>query len=241
MAATLLGGRVVHAQGADGHRTGIEPVLLAASIPAARGARVLEGGCGSGAALLCLAARVGGIGGGGIEQDAALAALAAANVAANGFAALDVLHADLEQVRPEGVFDHAFANPPWHDSAGTPSADRRQEAARRGGRGLLRRWARHLARPLRFRGTLTFVLAAPLLPEGLAALADAGCGSISLLPLWPRAGAAARLLLLRGVKGGRAPCRLLPGLVLHGAGHAYTAETEAILRDAAPLPFAPSG
>jgi tRNA1Val (adenine37-N6)-methyltransferase len=239
MGATLLGGRVAHEQRADGHRTGIEPVLLAASIPAAPGARVLEGGCGSGAGLLCLAARVGAIGGVGIERDPALAALAAANIAANGFTTLAVLNADIEQARPAGLFDHAFANPPWHDPAGTKAADARQEAARRRQEGLLARWAAGLARRLRHRGTLTFALAAPLLPEGLAALAGAGCGSPAVLPLWPRSGVAARLLLLRGVKGGRAPFRLLPGLVLHDTGSRYTAATEAILRDAAPLPFAP--
>lgn len=244
MGATLLGGRVVHAQRADGHRTGIEPVLLAASIPAVPGDRVLEGGCGSGAGLLCLAARVGGIGGVGVERDPALAALAAANIAANGFAMLAVLNAEIEQARPAGAFDHAFANPPWHDPAGTRAPDERQEAARRREAGLLARWAERLARPLRHRGTLTFALAAPLLPEGLAALAGAGCGSAAVLPLWPRAGIAAKLLLLRGVKGGRGPFRLLPGLVLHdraqyGAGSRYTAAAEAILRDAAPLPFAP--
>jgi tRNA1Val (adenine37-N6)-methyltransferase len=239
MGATLLGGRVVHAQRPDGHRTGIEPVLLAASIPAAPGTRVLEGGCGSGAGLLCLAARVGGVSGLGVERDPALAALAAANIAANGFATLAVLCADIERAQPSGLFDHAFANPPWHDPAGTPAPDARQEAARRRQEGLLARWTAGLARPLRHRGTLTFALAAPLLPEGLAALAGAGCGSAAVLPLWPRTGIAARLLLLRGVKGGRAPFRMLPGLVLHDTASRYTAATEAILRDAAPLPFGP--
>ena len=236
--ATLLGGRVHHAQLADGHRTGIEPVLLAASIPATQGARVLEGGTGSGAGLLCLAARVPGVSGTGIERDAALAALARANFAANGFAALEVREADIAATAPAGPFDHAFANPPWHDPAGTRSADARQEAARRGDPGLLALWAARLASPLRPRGTLTFVLPAALLAEALAALAAAGCGSPAVLPLWPREGRAARLLLLRGVKGGRAPCALLPGLVLHGPGTDYSAAATAILRDAAPLLFA---
>lgn len=236
---TLLGGRVRHAQRADGHRTGIEPVLLAASIPAAPGVRVLEGGTGSGAGLLCLAARVPGVVGVGIERDPALADLARANIAANGFPALSVLTADLDAARPQGAFDHAFANPPWHHPAGTPSADPRQEAARRAAPGLLALWVARLAAPLRHRGTLTFALPAAMLPDALAALAAAGCGSPAVLPLWPRAGRPARLLLLRGIKGGRAPCALLPGLALHAPQGGYTAAAEAILRDAAPLPFDP--
>lgn len=237
MAGTLLGGRVRHDQLADGHRTGIEPVLLAASIPAEAGDRVLEGGTGSGAGLLCLAARVGGIGGVGIERDTALAALARANIAANGFAALTVFEADLAEARPDGVFDHAFANPPWHHPSGTRSPDARQDAARRGASGLFALWAARLAAGLRHRGTLTLAIAAGTLPEALAALAACGCGSPVVLPLWPRAGRAARLLLLRGTRGGRGPCVLLPGLVLHRAEGGYTTEAEAILRDAAALPF----
>ncbi|HLB98700.1 MAG TPA: SAM-dependent methyltransferase, partial [Acetobacteraceae bacterium] len=54
----LLGGRVRYAQPREGFRSGIEPVMLAAAVPARTGERVLEAGSGAGAALLCLAARV---------------------------------------------------------------------------------------------------------------------------------------------------------------------------------------
>ena len=55
---TLLGGRVKLRQPLDGYRVAIDPVLLAASVPASAQDRVLDIGCGSGAASLCLAARV---------------------------------------------------------------------------------------------------------------------------------------------------------------------------------------
>jgi tRNA1(Val) A37 N6-methylase TrmN6 len=42
-------------------------------------------------------------------------------------------------------------------------------------------------------------------------------------------------VLLRGVKGGRGGLRVLPGVVLHAAAGGYTAEAEAVLRDAAAL------
>lgn len=231
MSGHLLGGRVRHAQPAAGHRTGIEPVLLAASIPARPGERVLEGGTGSGAGLLCLAARVPGVAGIGIERDPSMAALARANLAANGFSALGILAGDIATLRPEGRFDHAFANPPWH-AAGTPSPDPGKEAAKRVAPDLFALWAARLAAPLRHRGTLTFVVAAGTVPECLAAFAAAGCGSPALLPLWPRAGVGAKLVLLRGVKGGRGPFRLLPGLALHAADGGFTAEAEAVLRHA---------
>ncbi len=235
----LLGGRVRHAQPLVGHRTGLEPVLLAAAVPARPGERVLEGGTGSGAALLCLAARLPGLHGVGIERDPDMAALARANVAANGFGGLAVLEGDLTASRPAefvagGVFDHALANPPWHGS-GTASPERLREAAKRGASGLIAIWARHLAAPLRHRGTLTLVVAAAALPDCLAALSEAGCGSPAILPLWPRADRPARLVLLQGVKGGRGPCRILPGLVLHAEGGGFTPAAEAVLRGGAAL------
>jgi tRNA1(Val) A37 N6-methylase TrmN6 len=55
--------------------------------------------------------------------------------------------------------------------------------------------------------------------------------------LWPKAGKEAKLLLVRGVKGGRGPSRLLPGLVLHEPDGRYTEAAEAVLRDGAVLEF----
>ena len=50
----FLGGRLRIAQPRAGYRAGIDPVLLAASIPARAGQNVLDLGCGSGIAALCL-------------------------------------------------------------------------------------------------------------------------------------------------------------------------------------------
>ncbi len=232
---TLLGGRLRHAQPRHGHRTGLEPVLLAASIPARPGQRVLEGGTGSAAALLCLAARIPGIAGLGLERDPAMAALARANIAANALPGLAVQEADLTAWAPDAPYDHAMANPPWHAAAATPSPDAGKDAARRATPELIAAWARSLARALRPRGTLTLILGADHLATGLAALAAAGCGSPVLHPFWPKPGRPARLVLLRAVRGGRGPARLLPGLTLHQPDGGFTAEAQAILRDGAAL------
>ena len=236
-AGTLLGGRVRHAQPVAGHRTGLEPVLLAASIPARAGQVVLEAGTGSGAGLLCLAARVPGVAGVGVERDEGMAGLARANVAANGFAGLEIVAADIAAWRGGARFDHAFANPPWHDAGGTLSPDRLRDAARRAAPGLFASWACRMAAALRPRGTLTFVLGAEHLAAGIGALVAAGCGGIAVFPLWPKAGRPARLVLLRGVRGGRGPARLLAGLVLHEVDGGFTAAAEAVLREGAALAF----
>lgn len=233
----LLGGRVRHDQPERGHRTGIEPVLLAASIPAGPGSLVLEGGSGAGAGLLCLAHRVPGVRGVGVEIEPGLVGQASANAAANGFAGLGFELGDLTGWRGEGAFDHAMANPPWHAPGASASPDAAKDRAKRAPDGLFAAWARALVRPLRHRGTLTFVIAAAHADAALAGFAAAGCGSLAVLPLWPRAGVAARLVLLRGVKGGRGAFRLLPGLVLHEADGRFTLAAEACLREGAALGF----
>ena len=232
---TLLDGRVRYVQPRCGFRSGIEPVLLAAFVPARPGEHVLEAGSGAGAALLCLAARVPGMRGTGLERDPDLAALAARNAAANGFAGLRFQTADVLAAEPAGPFDHACANPPYHKGGGTGSPLPAREGAKRAGPGLLGAWTGALARRLRPGGSLTLVLAAGGVPEVLAAMAAAGIGGASLLALWPKPGRAAKLVLLRGVRGGRGPFRLLPGLVLHHETGGFTAAAEAVLRGAAAL------
>jgi tRNA1(Val) A37 N6-methylase TrmN6 len=231
----LLGGKVRYAQMRDGFRSGLEPVLLAAAIPARANEQVLEAGTGAGAALLCLAVRVPAVGGVGVEQDADLVRLATDNARSNGFGGLRFVAGAIETVDLPAPFDHACANPPFHDPAGTRSPDPGRDAAKRGAEGLLAVWAAALARRLRPRGTLTFILPASRLPDGLAALTRAGCPASAILPLWPKPGHPAKLLLVRGVKAGRAALRLLPGLTLHRPEGGFTAETEAILRAGAGL------
>ncbi len=54
----LLDGRLRLCQPAAGYRAAIDPVFLAAAVPGEAGSRVLDLGCGVGAAALCLLTRV---------------------------------------------------------------------------------------------------------------------------------------------------------------------------------------
>ncbi len=244
-AGTLLDGRVLYRQFRDGYRTGIEPVLLAAAVPAQPGERVLEAGCGAGAALACLGVRHALQGerlhGTGIERDPATAALARRNLEANGLHGWPVLAASVQAACRDpglvaaGRFDHAMANPPWHRADATAPTSARRDLAKRAPAGSLPDWTAALARTLRRGGTLTLVLPAARHAEAAAALLAHGFGGIRLLPLWPLAGRTARIVILQGVAGSRGEDRVLPGLVLHGVGGGFTAEAEAVLRDGAAL------
>jgi len=226
-AGTLLGGRVSYRQFAAGHRSGFEPVFLAAAVPARPGERVLEAGTGAGAALLCLAARV-AVQGIGLELDPALAALARQNFAENNFAALSAVQADVLAYRTAQKFDHALANPPWHDAAGTPSPDQARALAHQAGPDLLAGWVAALARALKPRGSLTLILPAASLPAACACLAP-GFGAIMVFPLWPRAGKPAGQVIVQGRKGARTPAQIFPGLTVHDEA-GITAEADKVLR-----------
>ncbi len=236
----LLDGRLSYRQFRHGYRSGIEPVLLAAGVPARPGQRVLEAGCGAGAALMCLCTRVDGLEGVGVEADPATAALARHNWDANGLDRLVLHRAPLGEI-PDGVgrFDHAMANPPWHRADATASPLRRRDLARRARPGLLAEWIAGLAALLRPGGTLTLIL-----PAGQQARAGGlmcgtgGLGEVTLLPFWPKPERAAKIVLMQGRRGSRGDSVVLPGLVLHQDGGRFTEAAERILRQGLALPTA---
>jgi tRNA1Val (adenine37-N6)-methyltransferase len=238
---TLLGGAIRYGQPKTGYRTGIEPIFLAAAVPAHAGNQVLEAGTGAGAGLLCLAQRVAEICGLGVEIEPEMARRAAANFAANGRPNLAVLTGDLHDfsagLHAEGrLFDHVMANPPWHNATGSPPVGALKQRAKLAATGLAAEWVSALARVLRPRGTVTLIVPPGMVPESLAAMTEAGCGSAVLFPLWPRSLREPRIVLLQAMKGSRADFRLLPGLTLHEEA-GYTAAAEAVLRHGAALPL----
>jgi len=230
----LLGGRVSYRQLVEGHRTGFEPVLLAAAVPARAGDWVLEAGTGAGAGILCLAARVAGVRAVGLERDGALAALADENFASNGFADCFAVRGDAERPPFGPVFHHVMANPPWFDARGTPPPEARRALAHMAAPGLLAAWMKGLVGCLRPRGRITLILPAASLAAAAAGLRAVRCGGIAVWPLWPRAGVAAKTIIISAVLGSRALDSLHPGLVLHDAA-GISPEAEAILRDGAAL------
>lgn len=234
---TLLGGRVRYRQPAQGFRSGIEPVLLAAAVPARPGDRVLEAGTGAGPAMLCLSARVPDCAVTAVEIDPALAGIAAENATENGFSAACVTPGDIVHMTFAGPFDHAMANPPYHSATSSPSDDPARRLAKRGSEALIAAWIGQMAVGLRRRGTLTLIVAAGMAPGCIAAMAAARCSCTMLFPLWPKPNVAAKLVLLRGIKDGRTPFAVHAGLALHGSDGRYTAEASAILRDGTALMF----
>ncbi|MEM7022316.1 MAG: methyltransferase [Pseudomonadota bacterium] len=235
----ILGGRVVLRQPAHGYRVAIDPVLLAAAVPAGEGDHVLDAGAGTGAAALCLAKRVPACRVDGLEIQPSLQETAVANVAHNNLTErVEMILGDLARPpsRLIGSFDHVMTNPPYHAAqAACPSPQPERAQAHLEGNLPLARWLQCCLRLLKPRGTLTLIHRADRLSEALAALRDA-VGGLVIFPFWPGHGVRpAKRVILQGRKGVRASEALMPGLVLHEPGGGFTIGAEAVLRHAEPL------
>ena len=238
----FLGGRLLLRQPRTGHRAGHDAILLAAATPARAGDHVVEFGAGIGTAALALAARVPGIALTLIEIDTALAALARRNAQDNGLKAR-VEVADIGAAA--AVFselglgadraDVIMMNPPYNQAGRLqPSPDPARRLAHEAEAGTLETWVHAARRMLRPGGTLSLIWRAEGLDEVLQHLAR-GFGGVMILPVYPQPGRPAIRVLVRAVKGGRAPLTVCPGLCLRNADSAPSVEAEAILRGGAAL------
>ena len=232
----FLCGRLHLWQPVRGYRAATDPVLLAACVDARAGQRVLDLGCGAGAASLCLAARVPRLVQAGLELQADYADLARRNAAQSGVV-LDVVEGDVAAM-PTALrreFDHVIANPPYYSAGGTPSPDAGRAAALQVATPITD-WVATGLRRLAPGGYLTLIISAELLPAVLTLAPQS-----TILPLAPRVGRVAPRVIVQARKLGRSPFRLLAPFVIHaGAAHDgdrenYTPEAEAVLRGGAAL------
>ena len=211
-------------------------MFLAAAVPAEGHQLVLDVGCGSGAATLCLALRVPQCRLIGFELQRDLVRLAGDNAALNGMSArVSAMVGDLLQPPPRlspGMFDHVMVNPPFiEEGRGTPSASPAKAMATIEGGANLGDWVRFALAMVRGKGTVSFVHRADRI-DGLLGHLAGRAGEITIFPLWPAAGRAASRILVRVRKQVATPARLLPGLILHEPDGRFTPAAEAVLRDA---------
>ncbi len=239
---TVLGGRVVLRQPLQGYRVAIDPILLAAACPAKAGETIVDLGCGIGTAALCVARRVPGVSGIGVDLQPELIAFARENAAANRledrmrFLAGDILDPLLPVYAAPA--DQVIVNPPYLPRGrATVSENPIKAIANVEGAADLAAWVAAAASAAKPGGRVTFIHRADRLPE-LLALFTERFGAIAVLPLYPKAAAAARRVIVSGRLAQSGPASLLPGLVLHEADGDFTPAAQGILRDGAALPLA---
>lgn len=240
----FLGGRLTVSQPGNGFRAGLDSVLLGAAVPSGS-ARLLDLGAGVGTAGL-VALTLGRCKTAGLaERDGDALALARQNAADNGLAAeLVVIEVDIlasgTARRQAGLVDNFYdvviANPPFFEAGrGTPAPQSGRATARHMDEDALDGWVRCAAASARAGGAAIFIYPA----SGLAALLGAfgrRLGGICVLPLSPRPGAPASRIIVRGIKGSRAPLTLLANRALHGPeGNGFAPEFDGIFRGQAAL------
>ena len=111
----FLGNKLEILQFTEGYRGNMDSVLVAASVAAESGQKVLELGCGNGVALCCLLYRVSGLEVFGVEMDKRAADLCKRNIDLNMFKAtiFNINIANTIKELKSVSFDHVFMNPPY--------------------------------------------------------------------------------------------------------------------------------
>lgn len=240
----ILGGRVKLRQFVRGHRVGADAVLLAAAAGPPVG-NFVDVGTGVGAVALALLARWPDARGTGVEIESGQAALARENGALNGvsgrFQVIEVDALDGRARRAAGLADGeadlVVTNPPYLMPGATrasPDPRRARAHVLGGGDDPLSEWIIACLAMLRPGGRLQMIQRADTLAPILAAFGKR-LGAVTVRPVHPRADSEAIRVLVGGIKGSKAPLRVLPGLVLHEADGAFTELSAGIHRGEAML------
>ncbi len=241
----FLGGRLRLRQPKSGHRAGHDAMLLAAATSARSGDRVVDFGAGIGAAGLAVARRVAGIELVLVEIDEVLAELARGNAASNAIPA-DVIVLDITSAAdafaalglPPDSVDVVLMNPPFNDPVRhRASPDKAREIAHVATAATLGTWIHAARRILKSGGVLTLIWRADGLAEVLAAL-DRGFGNLAILPVHGDAKKPAIRVLVRAVKGGKAPTQMHAALMLNNESTMPNKQVQDILAGKRVLPLA---
>jgi len=233
---TILGGQITILQPTRGYRVAIDPVLLAASIPAKSGEKILDVGSGTGAASLVLASRCKGVNVTGLELQGSLVDLAVDSAKRNSlndrviFFKGDLLK--LPKEFPSGCFNHVMANPPYFPGGrgnSPPNISKRISTVE--GLATLIDWLNFLLFHVCNLGTITIIHRFDRSEEVIANLKTIGAGKIVIYPLWQNnLKKEAKRVIIQAQKGAAWTRRSTPGLVLHEKEGEFTASAESILR-----------
>ncbi|AZO63167.1 MAG: methyltransferase domain-containing protein [Mesorhizobium sp.] len=233
-------GRFWLVQPRQGHRAGMDAMMLAAAVPSGFSGRLADFGAGAGAATLAVLSRCPEAHAVLVERSEEMAAFAAATLAHPGNAHLgdraSVLKADVTLAGrarhgaglADNSFDFVVMNPPFNAAQDRATPDALRREAHVAEDGLFERWIRSAAAVVKPRGGL----AAIARPEQLVAILDAmegRFGDAEMLCVHPRPDAAAIRIVVRAVLGARGKLSIRPPLTLHGAsGNEPTERTEMI-------------
>ncbi|MEO1397531.1 MAG: methyltransferase [Pseudomonadota bacterium] len=223
------------------HRSGLDAVMLAATVPQSFTGLMCDLGSGVGVAGLAALQRTSAGSAVLVENDASLVALArrSLGLAENAELSLraevlqaDVMLAGAERWKAglvENTFDHVVTNPPYNSAALQVSPYEQKAGAHAGSPELFEGWFRTACAILKPGGKVSAILRPEDLQSLLVVLAGR-FGSIRVLPVHAQRHREATRILVGAIRGGKAPLTLLPPKVLHAADGSFLPDVDAMLR-----------
>jgi tRNA1(Val) A37 N6-methylase TrmN6 len=222
----------------EGHRSGVDAMLLASLVAAEGPVSVADLGAGAGAAGLAVASRLPQARVLLVERSALMADYACRTLAlaenADLAGRVEVLEADVGLTgKPrvaagllDEIHDHVIMNPPFNDASDRRTPDALKAEAHAMTEGLFESWIRTAGAIMRPGGQLSLIAR----PQSIAEIIEA-CGKrfggLEITALHPRAGADATRILVTAIKGSRARLALRSPLFIHGPeGHAFLTEVD---------------
>ncbi|MCF6320522.1 MAG: methyltransferase [Rhizobiaceae bacterium] len=244
----FLGGKFEVLQPSQqGHRSGLDAILLAAALPGDARGLVADLGAGAGVAGLAAIALRRDLQVLLVENNHQMANLAfqSSKLSSNSAFAhrIEVLEADVTlsgKAREKAglksdKFDFVIMNPPYNDDLSNRTSDDHLRAqAHMMGEGGLDAWMRTATTIIQPRGMLAMIYRSHAIGQIIAA-AQGRFGDLSIMPIYSHKDEPAKLLLVRAIKGSKAPVTFSPPLVVHNGNGSFTARASAILAGEAVL------
>ncbi len=237
----FLGNKLEILQFSHGYRGNNDSVLVAASVAAERGQKVLELGCGNGLALCCLLYRISGIEVFGIEIDKKVAELCRRNIALNNFKA-NIFNSDVATNVKELKsisFDHVFMNPPFFKKNSVIQSQAPSSRLAKVETLALSEWISVAKKKCKPKGKVTIIQRVERLPEIIKYL-NGHFGQITVQPLSSFKDTSPKTVIIQAKKSSRAAFKLLAPKIVHKIDKdtgsvIYENEFEEILRSGYPL------
>ncbi|MCV9963042.1 tRNA1(Val) (adenine(37)-N6)-methyltransferase [Pararhizobium sp. BT-229] len=210
----------------QGHRSGMDAMLLASLVASDKPCRVADLGAGAGAAGMAVASRLANAQVLLVERSPLMADFARKSVAlpenARFGTRISVLEADVSLTGrarvaaglADDAFDHVIMNPPFNDASDRKTPDALKAEAHAMTDGLFDTWIRTAGAIMKPGGQLSLIAR----PESIADIISA-CGrrfgGIEITSLHPRTGENAVRILVTAIKQSRARLALRAPLIMH--------------------------
>lgn len=232
----LLDKRIKIFQPINGYRASSDAVLVSSFVSSdTQDKSILDVGSGTGAISLCIANRLKNknISITGLELQTELADLSNKSATANGFEQVHFFCADIRkkieipQYKP-CTFDIVVTNPPYSEYD-MPSPNLGKAIAHNHQNFGLEQWLSFCIKSLKPFGKLYMINRAEALPHICSYLHNKA-GNITILPIYSKENQYCKRVMIAAQKDSKAPCRILPGLIMHDESGKYTSQSENILR-----------